>query len=217
MKHDWMKKDIIALTAAAALWTCSPASGGPLSGPETPKAQPSPASSTVEQTKQEPPKKALGPVADTIQPYRPAGRDPFKMTIVKLPSVAKAKAPKPIGFPTFDVRRAEYRRLVAQNEAKGLPAPDPTRQYLVSELSILGVFSDQRGPGAFVRAQTTGTTFFVRQGSKCYNGEILRIESDPSDLSGARVVFKELSFLDVNGKQTQQERVVAKTAGAQGK
>lgn len=217
MKVVSIKNQIISLAAAGVLLVCLPALGAPLLGADNPpKAQPSPPANAEQ--KPEPPKKTLGPVADTIQPYRPAGRDPFKMTIIKPPSqTAKAKPPKMVGFPAFDVRRAEWRRLAAQNAAAGLAEPEATRQYLVNELVILGVFTDQRGPGAFVKAQPTGTTFFVRQGSKCYNGEILRIETDPSDLSGARVVFKEVSFLEVNGKQTQQERVVAKTAGAQGR
>jgi len=160
-------------------------------------------------------KEAVGPEASSIHPYRPAGRDPFKMNIVKPPG--KTKAPKPLGFPTFDVRRAEFRQKASRAHASDLPEPDPLIQYLVSELNVLGVFSDERGAGAFLRAQPTGTTFFARTGSQCYNGQILRIETEPSDLAATRVIFKERSYTDVDGKQTPSEHIVAKSAASQGK
>jgi hypothetical protein len=52
--------------------------------------------------------------------------------------------------------------------------------------------------------------FFVRRGTACYNGEIVRIETDDAETGGAKVLFREVSYLDVNGKQSLQERVVAK-------
>jgi hypothetical protein len=53
----------------------------------------------------------------------------------------------------------------------------------------------------------------VRQSAKCYNGQVVRVESDSADLAGSRVVFKETSFTEVDGKQTPTDRLVAKTAG----
>jgi hypothetical protein len=44
-----------------------------------------------------------------------------------------------------------------------------------------------------------------------YNGEVLRIENDESDGEGSRVLFREISRLEQNGKQSQQERVLAKS------
>jgi len=76
-------------------------------------------------------------------------------------------------------------------------------------LECLGIV--RRGFGAFLRAQPTGTTFFVRSGERCYNGEVLRIENDDSDSEGSKVLFREESRTDVNGKPGKQERVVAKT------
>jgi hypothetical protein len=88
-------------------------------------------------------------------------------------------------------------------------------QYLVAELDVIGVFRDEHGPGAFVRAQPTGTTFFVRRGARCFNGEVLRIETDEADMSATRVMFREVSYTEVGNKQVPQERVIAKVATAQ--
>jgi hypothetical protein len=53
--------------------------------------------------------------------------------------------------------------------------------------------------------------FFVRNGARCYNGEVVRIGGDASDPGSAKVVFREVSYMEVNGKQTPQERVVTKS------
>lgn len=155
-------------------------------------------------------KDTLGPSADSIRPYRPAGRDPFRK-IVRPPAGSKsAKTPRVLGFPNLDTRRAEFRQKVEVARTRGMSEPDPVQQYLISELDITGIFRDERGAGAFVRAQPTGTMFFVRQGTACYNGEIVRIETDQAEAGGTKVLFRELSYLEVNGKQSLQERMVAK-------
>jgi hypothetical protein len=161
-------------------------------------------------------KEYLGPSGDSIRPYRPAGRDPFKK--VMPPKVVKTtggtvKAPKPMGFPSLDERRAKFRAMVEDYGDKGLAEPNPVVQYLVSELEITGVFRDDSGYGAFVRAVPTGTTFFVRRGAHCFNGEVLRIEGDTSD-SGAKVTFRQESYVDINGKQVKQENIVSKQPAA---
>lgn len=156
-------------------------------------------------------KQPVGPSADTIRPYRPVGRDPFKKNIVKTTGGTK-KEPRTLGFPPLEVRRVEFQQKVAQHRVTGLPEPDPLTQYLVNELDVIGVFQDTQGPGAFLRAQPTGTTFYVRRGARCYNGEVLRVESDDTDSLGARVMFREVSYMDVGNKQVPQERVVAKVA-----
>jgi hypothetical protein len=155
-------------------------------------------------------KDTLGPSADSIRPYRPAGRDPFRK-IVRPPAGSKsAKTSRVLGFPNLDTRRAEFRQKVEVARTRGMSEPDPVQQYLISELDITGIFRDERGAGAFVRAQPTGTMFFVRQGTACYNGEIVRIETDQAEAGGTKVLFRELSYLEVNGKQSLQERMVAK-------
>jgi hypothetical protein len=160
-----------------------------------------------------PGKEYLGPTADSIRPYRSSGRDPFKKTIKPKASRGKQTQPRMLGFPSLDVRRAEFRQKVEQARARDGAEPDPVSQYLVAELEITGVFRDDRGFGAFVRAQPTGTMFFVRNGARCYNGEVLRIGGDGSDPASAKVMFREVSYLELNGKQTAQERVVTKGPG----
>jgi hypothetical protein len=154
----------------------------------------------------------IGPSADSIRPYRAAGRDPFRKYVApKVSKDAKTKDKnKVLGFPSLAVRRAEFQQKAEQARARDLPEPDPVGQYLVGELDVTGVFRDDRGFGAFVRAQPTGTTFFVRNGTHVYNGEVLRIESDESDSDGSKVLFREIARFEQNGKQSQQERVVAK-------
>jgi hypothetical protein len=159
-------------------------------------------------------KEYLGPTADSIRPYRSSGRDPFKRTIKpKTPRAKQQQLARLLGFPTLDVRRAEFRQKVEQARARDGAEPDPVLQYLVSELDITGVFHDDHGYGAFVRAQPTGTMFFVRNGARCYNGEVLRIGGDASDSGAAKVVFREVSYQELNGKQTPQERLVTKLPG----
>jgi hypothetical protein len=168
----------------------------------------------VQQTSGPPSTNDVGPAADTIRPYSPAGRDPFRRFVAPKAATGKNKVDakaKLLGFPALAVRRAEFQQKVQAAVAQDHPEPDPVMQYLVSELDVTGVFRDDRGFGAFVRAQPTGTTFYVRSGARLYNGEVLRIENDDSDGEGSRVLFREISRLEQNGKQSQQERVLAKS------
>jgi hypothetical protein len=160
-----------------------------------------------------PRKEGVGPVADAIHPYKPAGRDPFKKAVIK---GQKAKAPAPVGFPSIEARQADFKQKIARARATEQPEPNPLSQYLVTELEIMGIFSDGSGPGAFVKATPTGTLFFVRRGAHCYNGEITKIESDSPD-SAARVLFREVSYAEMDGKRSAQERIVAKLANNQSK
>jgi len=158
-------------------------------------------------------KEYLGPTADSIRPYRSSGRDPFKRAVKPKTPQGKKQQSRVLGFPSLDVRRAEFRQKVDQSRARDGADPDPVSQYLVSELDITGVFRDDRGPGAFVRAQPTGTMFFVRNGARCYNGEVLRIGGDAADPGAAKVVFREVAYQEVNGKQSPLERTVTKSPG----
>jgi len=159
-------------------------------------------------------RKELGPAADSIQPYKSAGRDPFRKLVVINKAASVGHVTRQIGFPTLDVRRTQFKQKLAQAHSAGAAEPDPLSQYLVSEVTVIGTFSDDQGAGVFLRAQPSGTTFFVRKGARCYNGEVLRIETDPSDLSSARVVFKETSYTEQDGKQTPTDRVVTKSVGS---
>lgn len=204
MRLASIKRPVMALVIMGAL----PVLWAPICAGQQPGVQP--ASNAHPPTGSA--KENLGPSSDSIHPYRPAGRDPFKMDIV-VKTPARSKTPRALGFPALDVRRAEFRQKVIEARRSGQLEPEPLTQYLVSELEVLGVFSDERGHGVFLRAQPTGTTFFVRQAAKCYNGQVVRVEGDGSDLAGSRVVFKETSFAEVEGKQTPTDRLVVKTAG----
>ena len=158
-------------------------------------------------------KEYLGPTADSIRPYRASGRDPFKKTVKPKTPRGKQAQVRMLGFPTLDARRAEFRQKAEKARALDGAEPDPVSQYLVSELEITGVFRDDRGYGAFVRAQPTGTMFFVRNGARVFNGEVVRIGGDASDPGSAKVVFREVSYQELNGKQSPQERLVTKLPG----
>src|SRR5881409_3223299 len=97
-------------------------------------------------------KEYLGPTADSIRPYRPSGRDPFKRTVKPKTPAGKLQQTRMLGYPTLDVRRAEFRQKVEQARARDGAEPDPVSQYLVAELDVTGVFRDDRGFGAFMRA-----------------------------------------------------------------
>jgi hypothetical protein len=158
-------------------------------------------------------KEYLGPTADSIRPYRSSGRDPFKRTVKPKTPAGKLQQTRMLGYPTLDVRRAEFRQKVEQARARDGAEPDPVSQYLVAELDVTGVFRDDRGFGAFMRAGPTGTMFFVRNGAKVYNGEVMRIGGDGADSGAAKVMFREVSYKEVNGKQSPQERMVTKAPG----
>src|SRR5437588_5790392 len=149
-------------------------------------------------------KEYVGPTADSIRPYRLSGRDPFKKIVKPKGPRAKAQA-RLLGFPTLEVRRADFRQKVEQARARNTSEPDPVMQYLVSELEVTGVFQDERGHGAFVRAQPSGTMFFIRRGVRCFNGEVVSIGGDASDPGSAKVVVREISYTETHGKQAPQE------------
>jgi hypothetical protein len=157
-------------------------------------------------------RQSLGPSADSIQPYRPPSRDPFRRN-VKPKTKLEAEKQKMIqlGFPAFQTRQVEFQQKVDAALRSNLPEPDPFTQYLVDELDVTGIFRDQQGMGAFLRAQPTGRMFFVRAGARCYNGEVMRIDGDDADAGGAKVLFRRVTYMEVNGKRAEQQSVVTKT------
>jgi hypothetical protein len=180
----------------------NPPAPPPASPPSSSQAQPPPGG-----------KENLGPTADSIRPYRPYNRDPFKKPIK--PKTPKDKAKQvalQLGYPVIETRRAEFRQRVSQARDVGQAEPEPVTQYLVNELDVTGVFRDERGYGAFVKAQPTGTMLFLRTGTRCYNGEVVRIEGDEAGAS--RVMFREFYNIEQNGKSVKQERMVAKAPAA---
>src|SRR5262245_56948026 len=106
------------------------------------KDKPEQAAAKAENAQVKPGKETMGPSADSIRPYRPSGRDPFKKTVKPKGAKAKSLQSRMLGFPTLDVRRAEFRQKVDQARMRDAAEPDPVSQYLVSELDITGVFLD---------------------------------------------------------------------------
>ena len=205
MKSNVMKAILLNIALTLGLTVNITATAAGQDKTEQAKAEAAPQPQQVKSGRQD-----LGPTADSIRPYRMSGRDPFK-EVVK-PKTAKGKQQAHLlGFPSLDVRRAEFRQKIDQARARDGAEPDPVSQYLVSELEITGVFRDDRGFGAFVRAQPSGTMFFVRNGARCYNGEVMRITGDGSDSTGAKVLFREVSYMELNGKRSPQEQVVTKS------
>ena len=163
---------------------------------------------------------STAPRPDVQQAYRAAPRDPFKRE-VKRPEAAKGnrmqmklppQEPRPVAFPSLNVRREEFKRMVDMALERDMPEPSPISQYLVGELEVTGVFRDDRGFGAFLRAQPTGTMFFVRSGVRVYNGEVLRIDGSAANMAASQVQFREVTYWELDGKRSPQEKVVAKTA-----
>ena len=179
-----------------------------------PVPPPAPASAPQPQPQPQPGggKENLGPTADSIRPYKPYNRDPFKKPLKpKTPKEKARQVALQLGYPVIEARRAEFRQKVVEHRERGLGEPEPVMQYLVNELDVTGVFRDERGYGAFVKAQPTGTMLFLRTGTRCYNGEVTRIEGDEAGAS--RVIFREFFRVEQNGKAVTQERMVTKVPG----
>ena len=211
----WLSYTAGALALGCALAGTVSAQSNPSQPPSSPAPTPPAQTSSQAQPAPGSAKESLGPTADSIRPYRPYNRDPFKKALK--PKTPKDKAKQmalQLGFPLIDARRAEFRQKVNQAHGAGVPEPPPVTQYLVSELDVTGVFRDDRGFGAFVKAQPTGTMLFMRSGEHCYNGEVVRIEGDDAASGAARVMFREFFNIEQAGKAVKQERMVVKTPSA---
>ena len=138
--------------------------------------------------------------------------DPFRRVVPKATKVPEQKdADKPvlIPFPTLDQRRAEFQQSRQRAAGSGQIEPDPIGQYLVSELSVTGMFQTDEGIGAFILAIPTNTTFFVRSGTRVYNGEIVSINSG-TDFGVGQVVFRELTKYRIRKKEENRVNMITK-------
>jgi hypothetical protein len=129
----------------------------------------------------------------------PFFREPKKVTV---PVSKDADKPVLLPFPPLEQRMQEYVSAKQSARASGRSEPNPIGQYLVSELTVTGVFQTDRGVGAFVVANPTQTTFFVAPGTRVYNGEIVTINTG-SNFSQGQVVFRELTKYTIK-KKTQE-------------
>ena len=134
--------------------------------------------------------------------YKPGKRSPFEDPARRPKKFGPPPSVKP--FPSAEQRLQEY--LVKRNHARAVGArvPSALTAYLVSELEVNGIYKTKEGMGAFVRARTTDTTFFIRAGDKAYNGTVVRIDAK-------QVVFTDITWMN-NGPD--QVREVAKAMQA---
>jgi hypothetical protein len=112
--------------------------------------------------------------------------DPFSMPVRKKPARAAAAPPRALEIPAppFSDRAAQCRaRAGGGVSVESSPCP-----YLVSELSIVGVFSTAEGEGAFVQAKVSNQTFVIKPGDALFDGKVVSIR--PATVSTpAAVVF----------------------------
>lgn len=127
---------------------------------------------------------STGPVG-----YQSGKRSPFEDPARRPKRFGPPPSVKP--FPSAQQRLQEYLTKRQHAKAVGAKLPSPLSAYLVSELEVNGIYKTKEGWGAFVRAKTTDTTFFVRIGDKAFNGEIVRIEP-------RQVVFTDITWM-LNG------------------
>lgn len=116
-----------------------------------------------------------GPPVDQVRPtYRGTEKDPFfDPTSVR----AQGKIATPVQYPTFAERQEQWRRKRSEAMERGLPVPEPSELYLVDELDVKGVFgTNDRGSMALLKHKASSTTFFVREGSKFFNGSVNKID-----------------------------------------
>ncbi len=131
-------------------------------------------------------KSAQGPPADALSPtYTGTGRDPFRRPNND-PFRDSGKLREPfrppvtdLPYPDFPTREAKWREIRDRRLDQGQPPPAESEKYLVEELTVMGIYSTERGLGALVKDRRSGATMFVREGSKFWNGSVVKIERAP--------------------------------------
>ncbi|MCS7079662.1 MAG: hypothetical protein NZ585_06390 [Chloracidobacterium sp.] len=159
-----------------------------------------------------------GPPADTIPTtYTGTGRDPFRRPSSD-PFRDSGKLREPfrppvtdLPYPDFPTREAKWREIRDRRLDQGQPPPAESEKYLVEELTVIGIYSTERGLGALLKERRSGTTMFVREGSKFWNGSVKKIERAPRTFGVAdaqvvgRVVCSEI-IVRSNGQLVEKQR-----------
>jgi len=136
---------------------------------------------------QTPPQQAP-PSGDAAKPQTVPGNDPFfRYTPPKTKTVIEPEKPVPIPFPTLEQRQQDFKQEKAKARTTRQPDPNPVGQFLVSELTVTGIFETDAGLGAFVQAPDK-SMYFISPGTKVFNGELVEIKSADEP---PRVVFRE--------------------------
>lgn len=113
-----------------------------------------------------------------ISTSRQKPRDPFVVParVKREPKVVVKKEPQPMPVPGIETRLTAYRDLVrAASAGSRQAAPDKLSPYVIDELTITGIFRDGEGYGAFVAAEPTKLTFFVRPGMRTHDGVVKEV------------------------------------------
>jgi hypothetical protein len=154
----------------------------------------------------------LGLPAVARQSQDQPSNDPFyrKPKPVVVPENKDANKPVPVPFPPLEQRQQDYLRAKQDARLRGAPEPDPIGQYLVSELTVTGVFQTDTGVGAFVQAIPSNTTFFVAAGTRVFNGEIVKIDTG-ANFDVGQVVFRELTKYRVKKKEQDVVNTITKS------
>jgi ABC-type transport system substrate-binding protein len=142
-----------------------------------------------------------------VSTSRPKVRDPFVVPsrVKREPKVPVKREPRPVPAPGIESRLTAYRDLVrASSASSALPAPDKLSPYLVEELTVTGIFRDSGGYGAFVAADPTKLTFFVRPGMRTHDGVVREIL--PTGIKFSRAT----RYDDGTVRQTEEFRALRK-------
>jgi hypothetical protein len=151
-----------------------------------------------------------GPPVDSItSTYRNPGTDPFfDSTKVRGP---RTPPPSEIEYPSFAEREVKWREIRDRRLDQGLTPPDDSEKYLVDEFEVKGIFSTGKGLGALLKDKKNGTTIFVREGSKFWNGAVTKIDrSARSNLDAGfvgQVLCSEIVVL-TNGQIKTKQRAL---------
>src|SRR5438128_3599433 len=116
------KRQLVGAVAALAI-LCALAVSGSAQQSQPPASAQAPAQTQAASQAQPTPggRESLGPTADSIRPYRPYNRDPFKKPIKpKTPKDKARQVALQLGYPMVEERRALYRQQVAASRDKGL-------------------------------------------------------------------------------------------------
>jgi ABC-type transport system substrate-binding protein len=142
-----------------------------------------------------------------VSTSRPKVRDPFVVPsrVKREPKVPVKREPRPVPAPGIESRLTSYRDLVRASAASSAVAqPDKLSPYLVEELTITGIFRDSQGYGAFVAADPTKLTFFVRPGMRTHDGVVKEVL--PTGIKFSRTT----RYDDGTVRQTEEFRALRK-------
>lgn len=117
--------------------------------------------------------------------------DPFFKPVKPKPQPVKPPDKwQEVPYPSLEQRQADYQRSRRDAQRAGQPVPNPVGQFLVRELRVTGIFEVDGRVGIFVEAGPQNQAYFLTEGTRLYNGELVRVEQGEYPTPG-RAVFRE--------------------------